>query len=137
MNLTLNELMTMASIVEGETRHHFEKPIIAGVYYNRLKKRMRLEADPTIQYIIDDGPRRLLYEDLKINSPYNTYLNFGLPPGPVNSPSRESILSALYPAKHNYLFLCQMELKVTHLQIHLKSTKKYSHLQKNFSAKKK
>ena len=65
---------------------------------------MRLQADPTIQYIIEDGPRRLLKNDLKIKSPYNTYLNYGLPPGPINSPGRESLISALLPAHSDYLF---------------------------------
>lgn len=104
MKLNLNEVVTMASIVEGETKLNSERAIVAGVYYNRIKKRMRLEADPTIQYILIDGPRRLYYSDLKINSPFNTYLNYGLPPSPINNPSRESILAALYPAQHKYLY---------------------------------
>ena len=65
---------------------------------------MKLQADPTIQYIINDGPRRLLNKDLKIESPYNTYLKKGLPPGPINNPGKESILAALYPMKNDYLF---------------------------------
>ena len=64
---------------------------------------MKLQADPTIQYIIKDSPRRLLNRDLKINSPYNTYLYDGLPPGPVNNPGMASILAALYPDKNDYL----------------------------------
>jgi UPF0755 protein len=96
--------LTFASIVEGEATLGDERPIIAGVYHNRLRKGMRLEADPTIQYILVDGPRRLLYADLKVNSPYNTYKFPGLPPGPVNNPGRASILASLYPAKHNFLF---------------------------------
>ncbi len=65
---------------------------------------MKLQADPTIQYIIPDSPRRLLNRDLKIKSPYNTYLNHGLPPGPINSPGKNSILAALYPEKNDFLF---------------------------------
>jgi UPF0755 protein len=65
---------------------------------------MRLEADPTIQYILPDGPRRLLYSDLRIDSPFNTYRNYGLPPAPIGSPGRQSILAALYPEQHTYLF---------------------------------
>ena len=65
---------------------------------------MRLQADPTIQYIIEDSPRRLLNKDLKIKSPYNTYLNYGLPPGPINNPGIESIKAALYPEKIDFLF---------------------------------
>ena len=104
INLSLNEVVTMASLVEGETKISEERSIVAGVYYNRLKKRMRLEADPTIQYLVNNGPRRLFFSDLKIESEYNTFINYGLPPGPINNPSRESIIAALYPAKHNLLF---------------------------------
>lgn len=100
----LNTVLTMASIVEGEAVFDDERPIIAGVYYNRLKIRMPLQADPTIQYIVTDTPRRITYNDLKVKSPYNTYLNAGLPPGPINNPGRQSILAALYPATHNYLY---------------------------------
>lgn len=102
---TLLKTLTLASIIDGETRINEERPVIAGVYLNRLKKGMRLEADPTIQYILPDGPKpRLLFEDLKIVSPYNTYLNKGLPPGPINNPGLPSILAALNPAKHNFIF---------------------------------
>ena len=98
------EIITMASIIEGEAIYDEERPIIAAVYYNRLKKHMRLQADPTIQYIIEGSPRRLLKRDLQIRSPYNTYRNYGLPIGPINSPGRQSILAALYPADVEYLY---------------------------------
>jgi UPF0755 protein len=101
---TLNELLALASIVEAETSVDTERAIIAGVYYNRLQKRMRLEADPTIQYILEDGPRRLRYSDLHRPSPYNTYRNYGLPPGPINNPGRASIIAALYPKRHKFLY---------------------------------
>jgi len=104
LKLTLNEVLTLASIVEGEAMLDEERPVIAGVYLNRLKKRMRLEADPTVQYAIPDGPRRLTYSDLRSNSPYNTYVHYGLPPGPINSPGRKSILAALYPQFHSFLY---------------------------------
>lgn len=104
LRLTLNQVLTLASIVEGEAMLDQERPIIAGVYLNRLKKRMRLEADPTVQYAIPDGPRRLIYSDLRFNSPYNTYVHYGLPPGPINSPGRKSILAALYPDSHSFLY---------------------------------
>ncbi|HIA79380.1 MAG TPA: endolytic transglycosylase MltG, partial [Candidatus Marinimicrobia bacterium] len=81
-----------------------ERPIISAVYHNRLKKGMKLQADPTIQYIIEDGPRRLLNKDLKMDSPYNTYLYNGLPLGPINSPGYKSLQAALYPADNNYLY---------------------------------
>ena len=83
---SLLSVITLASIVQGETNIKEEMPVIAGVYKNRLVKDMKLEADPTIQYFIPDGPKRLLFSDLKIDSPYNTYLNKGLPPGPINNP---------------------------------------------------
>ena len=89
---------------EGEAIYDKERAIISGVYHNRLNIGMRLQADPTIQYIINDSPRRLLNKDLKIKSPYNTYLNKGLPPGPINNPGIESIKAALYPAKTDYIY---------------------------------
>lgn len=104
-NESLLKAVTMASIIEGETYLKEEMPIISGVYHNRLRKRMRLEADPTVQYALPDGPKsRLLYEDLKIDSPYNTYRNYGLPPGPINNPGIDAIKAALNPAVHNYVF---------------------------------
>lgn len=103
--LSLMDVVAMASIIEGETRYEPEKKTISGVYYNRLKKRMKLEADPTVQYILPDGPKpRLKYSDLKFPSPYNTYLNRGLPPGPINNPGLSSIIAAIYPEKHKYLY---------------------------------
>ncbi len=104
VHMTLNQAVTLASIVQGESGINEELPIIAGVYLNRLRKDMKLEADPTIQYLIPGNPRRLLISDLRIPSPYNTYLNRGLPPGPVNNPGRQSILSVLYPDKNQYLY---------------------------------
>ena len=104
-DLSLKQLITMASIVEGETRFEPEKKIIAGVYYNRIKKGMKLEADPTVQYALPEGWKRiLLYSDLKYPSPYNTYLHKGLPPGPINNPPLSSILAALEPDENNYLY---------------------------------
>lgn len=104
-NMSLMEIVTMASIIEGETRFEPEKKTIAGVYHNRLKKRMKLEADPTVQFILPEGPKqRLKYSDLKFPSPYNTYLNKGLPPGPINNPGLSSIIAAAYPEIHKYLY---------------------------------
>lgn len=104
MGWTTNEVVTLASIIEGEAVLDSERKIISGVYHNRLGKGMRLQADPTVQYILEDGPRRVRYSDLKIQSPYNTYRNKGLPPGPVNNPRGASILAALYPQKNGYLY---------------------------------
>jgi len=102
------QLVTLASIVEGEARVDAERETIAGVYRNRLRIGMALQADPTVQYAISlkRGKRksRLFEKDYQFNSPYNTYLNPGLPPGPVNSPSRRSLEASLYPADVRYLY---------------------------------
>lgn len=108
LGMTRGQLVTLASIVEGEARVDAERPVIAGVYHNRLRRQMPLQADPTVQYGIQlaTGQRkaRLLNRDYRFPSPYNTYLNPGLPPGPVNSPGLASIEAALYPAEVPYLF---------------------------------
>ena len=104
LRFTTKEVLTLASIVEAEAVLDRERPVIAGVYLNRLKKRMRLEADPTVQYALPEGRRRITFSDLRIDSPYNTYVYYGLPPGPINNPGRKSILAALYPEKHAYLY---------------------------------
>jgi UPF0755 protein len=106
MGLTLREVLTMASIVEGETLLDWEKPRVAGLYYNRLRRNMRLQADATVQYaLIHDPPRRLLYRDYRVESPYNTYLVRGLPPGPINNPGKKAILASLYPEEHSFLYM--------------------------------
>lgn len=103
--MTLNQVITLASIVEGECMVYWEQPIVASVYYNRLKRGMRLEACPTVQYIIPDSHRRLKRVDLKIESPYNTYIHYGLPPGPINNPGKRAILATIYPAQTKYLYM--------------------------------
>lgn len=103
-NLTLHEVVTLASIIEGEAVVDSERTIISAVYHNRLRKGMMLQADPTIQYLVPGPPRRLLKGDLENVSPYNTYRYPGLPPGPVNNPGIASIRAALYPAAVNYLY---------------------------------
>jgi UPF0755 protein len=104
VGMNLNEVLTLASIVEGETKIDSERTLIAGVYLNRLRKRMHLQADPTIQYILENGPRRLKRSDLRRESPYNTYLHYGLPPGPVNNPGKDALVAVLYPRTHRYLY---------------------------------
>lgn len=108
LHLSRREVMALAAIVEGEARHDDERPVIAGVYWNRLRAGIALQADPTVQYAIESktGERkpRLYYKDLDIPSPYNTYLHPGLPPGPINSPGLASIRAALYPASVPYLY---------------------------------
>lgn len=103
--LTVHEVLTLASIIEGEAMLDSERTTISAVYHNRLHNNMRLQADPTIQYIIPDGPRRLLHADLEIDSPYNTYRYAGLPPGPINNPGKKSIEAALSPADVPYLYM--------------------------------
>ena len=105
--LTPIEAAIVASIVEEESNKSHEKPIIAGVYINRLRKGMKLEADPTARYAFGDfSITQVLYNHTDINSPYNTYQNYGLPPGPIRMPSIEGIDAVLNYAKHNYIFLC-------------------------------
>ncbi len=99
-----HEILTMASIIEGEARYDSERVIISAVYHNRLRRGMHLQADPTVQYAIPDGPRRLLYRDYEYPSAYNTYLHKGLPPGPVNSPGLASIQAAVSPADVDFLY---------------------------------
>src|SRR5438045_1271352 len=90
LKINRNDLVTMASIVEKEARVPEERPVIAAVYYNRLKKGMLLQADPTVLYALGHHVGRVLYKDLTIESPYNTYVHKGLPPGPVASPGVRS-----------------------------------------------
>jgi UPF0755 protein len=97
------EILTLASIVEAESSIDDERPIIAGVYWNRLKKRMRLEADPTVQYALGEG-KKLNRRDLEFDSPYNTYRHYGLPPAPINNPGKSSIRAVLFPRQHAYLY---------------------------------
>jgi len=104
LGLTIDELLTLASIIEWEANNDEEKPRISGLYWNRLNKNIPLQADPTVNYALGER-RRLLFEDYKIDHPYNTYLYTGLPPGPVTNPGLSSILAALYPEDHNYLYM--------------------------------
>jgi UPF0755 protein len=104
LGFTVHEIITLASIIKGETNKEEEMPTISGVYYNRMRIGMKLQADPTIQYVIPGGWKRLTYEDLELDSPYNTYKYFGLPPGPINSPGQPAIMAALYPERNNYLY---------------------------------
>lgn len=104
MKINRNDLVTMASIVEKEARLPEERPVIAAVYYNRLRRGMLLQADPTVQYALGHHVGRVLYKDLTINSPYNTYVHKGLPPGPVASPGVASLAAAANPANVQYLY---------------------------------
>ncbi|MFZ2322094.1 MAG: endolytic transglycosylase MltG [Ignavibacteriaceae bacterium] len=104
IGFTIHQVLTFASIVKGETNFIDEMPRIAGVYHNRLRIGMPLQADPTIQYLLPGGWRRLTYKDLRMESPYNTYRYKGLPPGPINNPGANAIIAVLYPEKNNYLY---------------------------------
>jgi len=103
-NMSLHEILTLASIIEKEARLPRERPIIASVFYNRLKIGMPLAADPTIKYALERPSKRVYYDQLSVNSPYNTYKRKGLPPGPICNPGIDSIKAAVYPAKTNYYF---------------------------------
>ncbi|MDZ7773993.1 MAG: endolytic transglycosylase MltG [Balneolaceae bacterium] len=104
VELNLEEVLTLASIVEWEATREDEKEMISGLYWNRLNRGMRLQADATVNYALGER-RRLLYEDYSYEHPYNTYVVDGLPPGPITNPSRSSIEAALYPADHDYLYM--------------------------------
>ena len=102
--LSAKDIVTLASIIEKEGGRAEEKPIIASVFLNRLKKRMRLESDPTVIYGLKNFNGNLKKKDLRTPGPYNTYVNYGLPPGPIANPGRESLMAAIKPAKTNYLY---------------------------------
>lgn len=102
--LSMHQIVTLASIVEGEALLDKERPIIASVFHNRLKKNMKLDSCATIQYLFDERKAQILYEDLEIKSPYNTYKNGGLPPGPIGSPGESSLKAVLAPANTKYLY---------------------------------
>ena len=104
LKINRNDLVTMASIVEREARLAEERPVIAAVYYNRLRRGMLLQADPTVQYALGHHVGRVLYKDLTIDSPYNTYVHKGLPPGPIASPGVASLAAAANPATVPYLY---------------------------------
>jgi len=103
LGMTVSEVVTLASIIECEVTIDRERPIVSSVFHRRLARNRPLEANPTIQYALGEK-RRILYEDLTIDSPYNTYIHSGLPPGPIASPGRKSILAALYPVDTSFLY---------------------------------
>lgn len=104
LELSMHEAVTMASLIEKETSRIDERRLISAVFYNRLKRGMKLQCDPTVIYAIPDLDRPLLYRDLEIDSPYNTYKCFGLPPGPIANPGRGSLEAAVNPADSNLLY---------------------------------
>lgn len=101
---SINEIVTLASIVVWEANLDDEKPMISGVYWNRLNSGMRLQADPTVNFAVKER-RRITFDDYKLDHPYNTYRHAGLPPGPITNPDLNSIRAALYPEEHDYLYM--------------------------------
>ena len=133
LGLTENEVCTLASIIDEETANNGEKPMIAGMYLNRLKKGMPLQADPTVKFALKDFALRRIYHDmLNYNSPYNTYKNTGLPPGPIKIASVAGIDAVLNRVEHDYLYMCAKEdFSGTHnfasnYQDHLKNAARYA-----------
>lgn len=132
IRLTPQQVVALAAIVEEEIRHNDEMPRIAGVYLNRLRTNMPLQADPTVRFAVGNfALQRLLKEHTEIKSPYNTYRRTGLPPGPIRIPSKLAIESTLHPEKHEYLYFCAKEdfsgysnFAVTY-QDHLLNARKY------------
>lgn len=110
LNMTKEEVSTLASIVQGETNKMDEAPTIAGVYINRLQRGIPLQADPTLVFAIGDfSIRRILNKDKEFDSPYNTYKNRGLPPGPINMPGIPALNAVLDYEDHSYLYFCAKE----------------------------
>ena len=104
LGFTLNEIVTLASLIQSEAKVKEEMSIISSVYHNRLANGRKLESCPTILYILPERKNRLLYMDLTVDSPYNTYIHPGLPPGAICNPGKDAILAALHPAKTDYLY---------------------------------
>jgi len=104
LKFSLHEYVTLASIIEKEAQVAEERPIISGVFHNRLRRGWRLEADPTVLYALGNPKRKLTRADLKLKSPYNTYMNKGLPPGPICNPGLASLIAALRPVKTSYMY---------------------------------
>jgi len=133
IGLSLNEVCTLASIIDEETANNAEKPMIAGMYLNRLKIDMPLQADPTVKFALKDfALRRIYHTHLEVNSLYNTYKNVGLPPGPIKVASIQGIDAVLNRVSHTYLYMCAKEdFSGTHnfatsYQEHLKNAARYS-----------
>jgi UPF0755 protein len=105
LDMTVHEVVTLASIIEREAQIAAERPVVAAVFHNRLRRPMRLESCATVRYALDKAPDEpLFYRDLESPSPYNTYRHDGLPPGPIAAPGRASLQAALFPAEVKYLF---------------------------------
>ena len=133
MQLTPIEVCTLASIIDEETSNNAEKPMIAGMYLNRLKANMPLQADPTIKFALKQFELKRIWQNLlHVDSPYNTYMNEGLPPGPIKIASIKGIDAVLNAAEHDYLYMCAKEdFSGTHnfattYQEHLQNAARYT-----------
>lgn len=110
LKMTRIEVATLASIIDEETANNAEKPMVAGMYLNRLRIGMPLQADPTVKFALGNfGARRIYHSFLEVESPYNTYKNKGLPPGPIRIPSIKGIDAVLHGVHHGYLYMCAKE----------------------------
>ena len=121
MNLSVHQVVTLASIIEKETGAAEERAVISSVFHNRLKRRMRLEADPTVIYGLKSFDGNLTRKHLNTPTPYNTYVIIGLPPGPIANPGREAIHAALYPVDTRFLFFVSKKDATHHFSTDLKS----------------
>ena len=110
LEMTHEEVITLASIVDEETANNAEKPRVAGLYLNRLHQGIPLQADPTVKFAMGDASlRRILNKHLTTDNPYNTYVHRGLPPGPIRIPTVAGIDAVLNAERHNYLYMCAKE----------------------------
>lgn len=129
LQLSVHQVVTLASIIEKETGDPSERPLISSVFHNRLKKGMRLESDPTVIYGIDRFNGNLTRKHLETHTPYNTYTIRGLPPGPIANPGLKAIEAALFPAKTDYLYFVAKKDRThqfsTNLEDHNRAVRKY------------
>lgn len=129
MDLSVHEVVILASIIEKETGNAKERPMISSVFHNRLKRHMRLRSDPTVIYGVSDFYDRIRYKHLRRVTPYNTYQIYGLPAGPIANPGAQSLKAALYPARTDYLYFVSKNDTThkfsTNLKDHNKAVKQY------------
>ena len=124
LGFTVHQIVILASIIEKETGAPFERPIISSVFHNRLKKKMRLESDPTVIYGIEDFDGNLTRKHLLTRTPYNTYTIKGLPAGPIANPGRLSMEAALHPEKTAYIYFVSKKDSTHHFSTNLKQHNK-------------